>query len=224
VQLLGPAGELLQSFVYDDSPPWPTTPDGGGYSLEIIDPLGDPANSANWRASYYLGGSPGFDGLPPTATPGDFNGDDLVDGADFLAWQRGLGTLAPHATRADGDADGDGDVDADDLALWQVNFGPAFAAAAALWHDAEDDQPSAPLPTEPWILVAEPPQRIHRPAFRPRAVDEALSRFSGRPAAQLDPAPASGPSRPTVENPSSPPESIDPVLADAAAFALAPPR
>ncbi|NOZ39229.1 MAG: hypothetical protein GXP24_03275 [Planctomycetes bacterium] len=47
----------------------------------------------------------------------DFDEDGDTDGADFLAWQLGYGTLID-ATRADGDADGDGDVDSDDLAFY----------------------------------------------------------------------------------------------------------
>ena len=68
----------------------------------------------------------------PTA---DFNGNGSVDGADFLAWQRGYGTLVD-AQSSIGDADGDGDVDADDLAIFATGFGtapqllPAFAVHA----------------------------------------------------------------------------------------------
>jgi len=47
----------------------------------------------------------------------DFDDDGDVDGADFLAWQRGNGTLLG-ATRAGGDANGDGTVDGDDLAIY----------------------------------------------------------------------------------------------------------
>ncbi|MCA9235174.1 MAG: PEP-CTERM sorting domain-containing protein [Planctomycetales bacterium] len=48
---------------------------------------------------------------------GDFNDDQRVDGADFLEWQRGVGTL----------------YNAADLADWQANFGtlPGSAAPAA---------------------------------------------------------------------------------------------
>ncbi|MBX3432102.1 MAG: N-acetylmuramoyl-L-alanine amidase [Pirellulales bacterium] len=53
---------------------------------------------------------------------GDFNGDNLVDGSDFLAWQRGFGASSG-ASLADGDADGDGAVDAADLAIWQNQYG-----------------------------------------------------------------------------------------------------
>jgi hypothetical protein len=55
------------------------------------------------------------------ATPGDFNGDNDVDGADFVAWQTNFPT-ATGATRATGDADGDGDVDGADFVVWQTNF------------------------------------------------------------------------------------------------------
>ena len=40
--------------------------------------------------------------------PGDFNGDEKVDGNDFLVWQRGFST---------------GEYDASDLADWKANFG-----------------------------------------------------------------------------------------------------
>ncbi len=54
---------------------------------------------------------------PPSA---DFDGDDDIDGSDFLAWQRGLGTS--NANKPDGDADHDQDVDSDDLGIWQNQF------------------------------------------------------------------------------------------------------
>ena len=60
----------------------------------------------------------------------DFNGDGLVDGADLLAWQRGVG-LASGATRGDGDADGNGRVDAADLEAWRVQFLSGDASLAA---------------------------------------------------------------------------------------------
>jgi hypothetical protein len=52
----------------------------------------------------------------------DFNGDLIVDGADFLVWQRNLGGPAG-AVHATGDANDDGLIDADDLAIWQTQFG-----------------------------------------------------------------------------------------------------
>lgn len=57
--------------------------------------------------------------IPATA---DFNASGLIDGADFLIWQRNFGTLSG-ATRADGDATGNGEVDGVDLQQWTVQFG-----------------------------------------------------------------------------------------------------
>jgi hypothetical protein len=45
-------------------------------------------------------------------SPGDFNGDGLVDGEDFEIWESG----GPQA-----DADEDGDIDDDDLSVWVEN-------------------------------------------------------------------------------------------------------
>jgi autotransporter-associated beta strand protein len=59
-------------------------------------------------------------------TPGDFNGDGVVDGADFNAWQMNFPT-SENAALLQGDADGDGDVDGADFIVWQTNFAPAPA-------------------------------------------------------------------------------------------------
>jgi hypothetical protein len=51
-----------------------------------------------------------------------FNG--VVDGSDFLAWQRNFGFGGgQYATRQHGDGDLDGTVNATDLALWEANYG-----------------------------------------------------------------------------------------------------
>lgn len=46
---------------------------------------------------------------------GDFDGDGDVDGADFLTWQQGFGTI----------------YDSADLADWEANYGAPFAVASA---------------------------------------------------------------------------------------------
>lgn len=129
VVLRGASGQPIQDFTYDDSAPWPTSPDGDGPSLELIDPFADPANPANWRPSYYRGGSPGTGGEAPIVA-GDFNDDGDVDGRDFLIWQRGFGAVQLTASAADGDADADRDVDGDDLAIWSTNYGTSQSPSA----------------------------------------------------------------------------------------------
>lgn len=62
----------------------------------------------------------------------DFDTDGDVDGADFLIWQRGFGTL--NAEPSDGDANNDTEVSADDLTIWRNQFGnpvPGSPLAAA---------------------------------------------------------------------------------------------
>lgn len=69
-----------------------------------------------------------FDILTPFVSTGaDFNGDTVVDGADFLIWQRNLGLAG--AAQSQGDANNDTVVDASDLAAWKLQFGPATVAA-----------------------------------------------------------------------------------------------
>jgi len=52
----------------------------------------------------------------------DFDHNGIVDGTDFLAFQRGLG-ITTGATRAQGDANSDGAVNSADLAIFRDQFG-----------------------------------------------------------------------------------------------------
>lgn len=56
-------GTAIHDFIYLDLAPWPTSPDGPGYSLTLRDPAAAPDHSLpeNWRASAVLYGSPGSD-------------------------------------------------------------------------------------------------------------------------------------------------------------------
>jgi hypothetical protein len=56
------------------------------------------------------------------ASTGDFNQDNIVDGADFLAWQRNLGVNS-NATLAMGDGNRDKKVTSRDLDVWKFQFG-----------------------------------------------------------------------------------------------------
>jgi len=59
------------------------------------------------------------------AASADFDSDGDVDGADFLTWQRGFGTMP--VVHAEGDANVDAVVDVVDLAVWQNLFGTSEA-------------------------------------------------------------------------------------------------
>lgn len=81
----------------------------------------------------------------------DFNNDGMVDGSDFLTWQRQFGATVPAFTN--GDANGDGAVNAADLAVWRDQFGsppPAQVAAAASFTTfaAQESMSAAQSPVE----------------------------------------------------------------------------
>jgi hypothetical protein len=86
IRLLTAGGVEIQKIEYTDDPPWPTSADGGGYSLVIVDPLGNSSDGTNWQASGVLGGTPGTG--EQQFSPGDFDQDGDVDGRDFMLWQR----------------------------------------------------------------------------------------------------------------------------------------
>jgi hypothetical protein len=68
--------------------------------------------------------------LPPLELDNaDFDADGDVDGADFLAWQRGLGQTTG-AVLGQGDANGDMAVNASDLAIWRTQFGQTGSVSA----------------------------------------------------------------------------------------------
>jgi hypothetical protein len=58
----------------------------------------------------------------------NFDNDQDVDGADFLIWQRNLGTAGDNSK---GDANGDGQITGADLTAWRQRFSLPVAAAAA---------------------------------------------------------------------------------------------
>jgi hypothetical protein len=118
-------------MAYDDVAPWPGAADGGGSSLEIIDPVSG-AGAGNWRPSAAHGGSPGWDGVP--AFSGDYNADGAVEGADFLAWQRTLGSKTPALVGADGS--NNRLVDSADLTVWANSFGQQQAFARVALDDS----------------------------------------------------------------------------------------
>ena len=52
-------GRQISEFFYQSSLPWPQRANGGGSSLEIVDPTASPSDPSNWRSSPSFGGSPG---------------------------------------------------------------------------------------------------------------------------------------------------------------------
>ena len=66
VEILDDQGRPVFAVRYEDDWPWPPDADGGGASLELIDPGADSNNPAAWRAGPLAGGTPG---APPSPQP-----------------------------------------------------------------------------------------------------------------------------------------------------------
>jgi Lamin Tail Domain/CotH kinase protein/Chitobiase/beta-hexosaminidase C-terminal domain len=66
VAIVDASGRLVTEVTYNNAGGWPTAANGGGYSIELIDPYGDLNSPANWRASSAPNGTPG---LPPVTPP-----------------------------------------------------------------------------------------------------------------------------------------------------------
>jgi hypothetical protein len=64
---------------------------------------------------------------PPESTPGDFNGDGVVDAADYTVWMDNLGL--PEDGRLNGNGDG-GTVAGSDYTLWTSNFPSGLGAVS----------------------------------------------------------------------------------------------
>ncbi len=139
-------GVVLQSFAYSDDglAGWATLPDDGGPSLEYIGPLdgtedplagsaADPFDDpANWQASSADGGSPGSNGLTPSALPGDYNNDQIVNLADYTVWRDTLGSTTD--LRANGDDTGASTnvIDAADYSFWKARVGNTSSTVAQM--------------------------------------------------------------------------------------------
>ncbi len=59
IRLDNAQGIMVDRVEYDDAAPWPLTPDGGGPSLELINPAFDNAQGNAWHASLQPEGTPG---------------------------------------------------------------------------------------------------------------------------------------------------------------------
>jgi len=133
IVLASPSGVALQDFTYDDVAPWPTSPDGGGPSLEIIDPLASAADPANWRASALIGGTPGVssvDTAPPSVVQASF---DVNLNAFTIRFDENV----------------QASVEAADLVIEAVAGGASFAPSSATYSEVDNSARfwlSAPLP------------------------------------------------------------------------------
>ena len=80
----------------------------------------------------------------PTPQNGDYNGDGMVNAADYTVWRNTLGTNANLS------ADGNGNrmIDVGDYDEWRNRYGTVLGAGAAAIND------SVPEPGLPLMMIA----------------------------------------------------------------------
>ena len=74
--------------------------------------------------------------IGPPANTADFNGNGVIDAADYTVWRDHLPITDGSASQSDGDANGDGDVDETDYDLWAAGFGTVIPGSASLGNSA----------------------------------------------------------------------------------------
>lgn len=138
----------ITEFRYNDAREWPQAADGGGHSLVPLDstlagqPLGLGDWGGNWRASTYIGGSPGMDDPAPSGGPTGVVLNEVAAHTDYPTpppdsndWIEIYNTTA-------------GDVVLDDcylsddvrnLAKWQIPNGTVIGAGSVLSFDEVND-------------------------------------------------------------------------------------
>lgn len=75
----------------------------------------------------------------------DSDGNDNIDGFDFLAWQIGFGLTGPELGPADGNFDSNTVIDSNDLAVWEFQFGTSPGGFSAFI--------AVPEPATAWLMV-----------------------------------------------------------------------
>ena len=68
-----------------------------------------------------------IDSAATTGIVGDYNGDGVVDAADYTVWRETLGST----TRLAADGNGNGIVDSGDFEVWKANFGNHSGSGAS---------------------------------------------------------------------------------------------
>ena len=73
-----------------------------------------------------------IDMLTSPLVAGDYNGDGMVDLADFTVWRNSLGSTTNLAANGDNSGTSQGVIDAADYLVWKQNFGSSTETSAAL--------------------------------------------------------------------------------------------
>ncbi len=134
----------------DDASQWDGWVNGDGvvntsFTLDSIQIFGPPNGSANLDATIDIDA---VTHIMPGYLPGDFNGDFVVDAADYVVWRQGLGT-----TYTQGDYD-----------IWRSHYGQTASSGAGIGISSVVPEPASIAIVLLLSLIL--PELRRRPALR----------------------------------------------------------
>ena len=94
----------------------------------------------------------------PSGVPGDYNGDQQVDAADYLAWRK---TVGQSGIGLPADGSGNGSIGQEDYEVWRRNFGSSTQLAAATSVALSVPEPSMVVPAAIGLML------LYAQRFRP---------------------------------------------------------
>jgi len=150
ITLRDATGQTIQQFTYDDDAAtnWPTTPDGDGPSLVVINIAGDYDDGNNWAASTTTNGTPGTD--EAATLVGDLNNDGYVGSTDLSQLLAYWGRPATFSAPADvADLNNDGSVNSPDLSLLIANWGAGTLPSQPTSNPDREDNGQPETNTDP---------------------------------------------------------------------------
>jgi len=104
-------------------------------------PPGTPNISAGTNSPTNLAGFSGSVNLSTPTPTGDYNGNHVVDAADYVLWRNTLNQTVTAGSGADGNADGT--VNAGDYTFWRSKFGNSAGAGSGLGATAVPEPAAA---------------------------------------------------------------------------------
>jgi hypothetical protein len=125
-----PAGDTLTLFAgfTIDTKSFTSLPTDGVTARHYIPNTGATSLAVNMPTNY--AGATGSVNLGAPVTPtGDYNGNNVVDAADYVVWRETFGQNVSQGTGADGDSSGV--IDELDYNFWRMRFGSVVSGSSA---------------------------------------------------------------------------------------------
>jgi hypothetical protein len=119
---------------------------------------GQTSLGANNPTNY--GGTTGSVNLPPPMMPtGDYNGNGIVDAADYVVWRETFGQNVSQGTGADGDSSGV--IDELDYNFWRMRFGTVATGSSVASGTGVPEPTTAAILLGALVITHVRPKRTH---------------------------------------------------------------